>query len=645
MKRMINVIRKTIRNSNGYALLLTLGILILFTVLGLSLMTLTMSGTAKNSTREDDTQALNLAEKGLDFILNEINTHLAEFTKEGKSRDDFIGELEKFNQNNLRYKCTFDSKGILIKGLKITTSNSQNDTSLACIKSVHEVNDANGLNDLKKKLEIISFGEVDGKNKQLTTFLEIGADHIPEQLKYTLTSNGNIHLNGAVQITGDLRYKGNLTTYNKAHIIKGSHYWVDSLKPSIKSTSSRSNPRIVVSRNSDFYHVKDSSNASSLYTGIHNLNTSYLTMESDISKLFDTTIFDKVPTVVTTDSNINTVDVSAKKNTYIFTRNSANDILTNKNEYSIPNGVYKNRSFLVHYYSTCNKSSCNKYDPEDKNSTFELNGDYEFDQLATSASLKITSQNKSTTKVKIKNTLYVEGDLIIDGNVELSGSIFVNGRLKIHESNLKTNALIYVNNPDGYTRNGWVYYEPVDIQYSTINSLPYKNEKNETANGTLVIFSRGKVKLSNNSTSSLHDKPSEIYGFFYSGKELEIYGSGSNMKIHGGVYGSRITLHATRGNTQETAPSRSDATSYNNYNGLYVFKETIQDDITTRSSNQLVGDSRCNFPTKSNQKKCYDYHSRLQIHYNEDVINTYIELNREEELIYKVDPPKFVERN
>lgn len=639
--------RKTIKNSNGYALLLTFGLIILFTVLGISLMTLTTSGTAKNSSREYDTQALNLAEKGMDFIVNEINTHLAEYTKEGKSRDDFIIELEKFDHNNTRYKCTFDSYGNLINGLKVSTSRSQHDTSLACIKNVHPVNDENGLNDLKKKLEIISFGEVDGKKKQLTTFVEIGADHIPEQLKYTLTSNGNVHLNGAVQITGDLRYKGSLTTYNKAHIINGSHYWVESLKPSIKSISSRSNPRIVVSRNSKFYHVKDSSNASILYSGIHNLNTSYLTSENDISKLFDMTVFDKVPTVVNSDSNINNVDVTAQKNTYNYPRGSATDLITRKNEYIIPSGTYPHKQFLIYRSNNCWGWCSDSYSPLSTSSTFELNGDYEFDQLATSANLKISSGANSTTKVKIKNTLYVEGDLIIEGNVELSGSIFVNGHLRVHESNLKTNALIYVNNTNTYNctilgKNATC--EPVDIQYSTINSLPYKNEKNASANGTLVIFSRGEVKLSNNSAWSPHNKPSEIFGYFYSDRELEIYGSWSNMKIHGGIYGSRITLHATRGDAKNNSLGIIKS-NYNAYNGLYFFKNTIQNEYSMKSSNQLINDTLCNFPNKNNQKKCYDYNSRLQIHYNEDVVNTYIELNKKEELIYKVDPPKFVERN
>lgn len=633
---MINVIKKTINNSNGYALLLTFGILIIFTVLGLSLMTLTMNGTTKSSSLEDNTQALNLAEKGTDFIINEINTSLSYFTKHGKFRDEFIAELEKYNQNNPRYKCTFDSNGNLINGLEILTSNDPNNSSLACIKNAHPVYDEKGLNALKKKLELISFGEVDGKKKHLTSFVEIGADHIPEQLKYAVTSKGNVHLNGAVQITGDLRFDGSLSTYNKAHIINGRHYWVDSLKPSIKSSSSRSNPRIVVGENSNFYSVKDVGEADDRYTGIHNLRNSYLKTEPDISTLFDTSVFDKVPTIITTDSDINNVDISLKKNTYFYSKSDANNIIAENNgyrgsNYYIKPGTYNYKGYLVTELECDSRGRNCDYPILNTNNSFNLQGgNYTFKKLATNASLNISGTTNNPSKVTIEDTLYVNGDLTINGNVELSGSIFVNGRLIIKNSNFKTNALIYVNSTSSSP-------ESVDIEYSTINSLPYRNEKNEPTNGTLVIFSKGKVKLSNNSSWS--DSPSEIYGYFYSDKELEIYGSGSNMKIHGGVYGNRITLHGIRGKSSD-----HPFTDSNEYNRWYFLKSDKQDDFTTKNANELQGDLRCNYPGKNNTKKCYTNNSRLQIHYNEDVITTYIELNRQEELVYKVDPPKFVER-
>lgn len=624
---------KIIKNSQGYTLFLTVVIIVLFSVVGLSLITITVNGTAKNNIREDSVQSLNLAEKGQDFIINEINTALSKFTEGGKSRDDFIDELERYNHTHSRYKCNFDGNGNLISGLTISTKNSSDD-SIACIKNVYPVYEEDGtLNDLKRKLEIVSVGDVNGNRKQLTTFVEIGADRIPEQLKYALTSKSNIHLNGAVQITGDLRFNGSLTTFNHSHIVKGQHHWVPSIKPSIKSTSRRSNPRIVVSENSHFYHVTGSTYyAQTLYNNIHNLNNSSLTEveRKDINQLFDTSVFDRIPTVVISDAEIKEVNITDVKAAYEYKRSSASDLNADNNLY-VPSGNYNNRRYLVRCDGYCTK----KDNELKKGSTFKLRGNYVFDQLATSANLKIeggTSNNP--TKVTIKDTLYVEGDLIIEGHVELNGSIFVNGRLKIGNTSgnhlqtntfVKVNSLIYVNSSS-------INSEAVDIQYSTINSLPYVNAQGEKANGTLIIFSKGKVKLSNN--SSFEDTPSKIYGYFYSDEAIEIYGSGSNMEIHGGISGNRITLHAIRGKAKDN--SFNDSYEYNSW---YFLKASLQKSVAN-NSNELS----CNYPDKNGNKKCYKYDSRLQVHYNEDVIATYIELNRIEQLVYTLNPPKIVDK-
>ncbi|MBB5147780.1 hypothetical protein [Ureibacillus thermosphaericus] len=632
------MLKKYINNSQGYTLFLTFAIIILFSVIAFSLVTLSMNGTVRNTTREESVQSLNLAEKGLDYIVNDINTSLADFTKSGKSKDDFIDELEKYDKNHPKYRCTFDSNGNLISGLVVTTSKAS-DQSIACIKDVHPVYDEDGeLNVLKRKLEIVSIGNVNGKRKQLTTFVEIGADKVPEQLKYALTSQGNIHLNGAVQITGDLRFNGSLTTYEKAHIINNSsHYWVESLKPSMKSTSKRSSPKIVVGNNSKFYQVVDKLTNSQRYDGIHLLNNSVLSnIEKDkISDLFDTSVFDTAPSIITTDSEIKPVDIESKKSAYKYERNSPNttDLQSISDSYNISSGTYKGNRYLVYtetYLDWCGLFLCTKtryYEPNNTK-TFELNGNFEFDRLATNANLRIKGGDKTSTKVNINDTLYVNGDLTITGKVELQGSIFVNGKLIINNSDLSANALIYVNGQSG-----------VDIQYSKINSLTYKNDNGENSNGTLVIFSKGKVKLANNSLWSDHDNPSEIYGYLYSDQELEIYGVGSNMKIHGGIYGNRITLHAIRGKSSESSFSNSKK-----YGSDYFLISEKQDDYDTYNSYQYPNDSRCSYPNKNNQQKCYKYHSRLQVHYNEDVVATYLQLNRTEELIYNVDIPRYIDK-
>lgn len=632
------MISKFVKNSQGYTLFLTVAIIVLFSVVGMSLVTISVSGTNKNNIREDSVQSLNLAEKGQDFIINEIHTTLSKFTEGGKSRDDFIDELEKYDHHHNRYKCKYDGDGNLYSEVKIPTNNSS-DESFACIKNVYPVYEEDGtLNDLKRKLEIVSVGNVNGNRKQLTSFVEIGADRIPEQLKYALTSKGNIHLNGAVQVTGDLRFNGSLTTFNHSHIINGQHYWVPSIKPGIKSTSRRSNPRIVVGKSSNFYHVKESySNAGDHYNNIHSLKSSSLIKveRQNIKELFDTSVFDKIPTVVITDTEIKEVSISDVKDVYEFKRSSASDLQANNNML-IPNGTYKNKRYLV---TNCNYYYCDKLGTGEE---FILKGNYVFDELATAGNLKIVGDDpKNPTKVTIKETLYVEGNLTIEGYVELNGSVFVNGRLKIGKTSgnletntlLKVNSLIYVNSTSETNNN-----EAVNIQYSTINSLPYVNNQGQKANGTLIIFSRGKVKLSNN--SSWEDTPSKIYGYFYSDKAIEIYGSGSNMEIHGGISGNRITLHAIRGKANQ----KSFTNSKGGFNGWYFLDKTQQEKSSIKKSNENFNELSCNHPDKNGERKCYNYDSRLQVHYNEDVISTYIELNRIEELVFTLDPPKIVDK-
>lgn len=64
------------QNENGYSLLLTFAVIIIFTILGLSLITLTSSGITKNNTREELVQAQDLSDKGIDYAIKDIQAIL-----------------------------------------------------------------------------------------------------------------------------------------------------------------------------------------------------------------------------------------------------------------------------------------------------------------------------------------------------------------------------------------------------------------------------------------------------------------------------------------------------------------------------------------------------------------------------------------
>lgn len=59
---------KTLRSESGNALVVTILVLVLSTVIGLTLMSMTINGLKRNETREDMNQATQQAEKGITYI-------------------------------------------------------------------------------------------------------------------------------------------------------------------------------------------------------------------------------------------------------------------------------------------------------------------------------------------------------------------------------------------------------------------------------------------------------------------------------------------------------------------------------------------------------------------------------------------------
>ena len=68
--------QRFIKSEKGYSLLLTTAVVVLFTILGLSLLTLTSSGVLKNKQRESQIQAQDLADKGITYAVNDIQKYL-----------------------------------------------------------------------------------------------------------------------------------------------------------------------------------------------------------------------------------------------------------------------------------------------------------------------------------------------------------------------------------------------------------------------------------------------------------------------------------------------------------------------------------------------------------------------------------------
>jgi hypothetical protein len=168
----------------------------------------------------------------------------------------------------------------------------------------------------------------------------------------------------------------------------------------------------------------------------------------------------------------------------------------------------------------------------------------------------------------------------------------VDGDVTIKGADAQFNSMMYV---DG----------DVKIEYSRINGLN-KNGRE----GSLIIFANGKIDIQNNSV--YQDEPSRIKGFFYSEKELEMYGVGSNIRIEGGISARKIVLNAIRGRARDTKFENAQRYWNDYYEGV--------EGQRTRPS-------------------------RLQIVYDPEIINTYSDIKSQEPVITDVDYPILRDRN
>ena len=125
------------RNSKGSALLIAVAVLLIFSILGISLLTLTTNGLAKNETRENIVQATDLADKGVEFAVKEIQKKLETQIKETPMGKTDFGMFLDSTLKNLSLKCPSTSTFPDTIGFKIAANN-QGYTKV-CIEKVEPI--------------------------------------------------------------------------------------------------------------------------------------------------------------------------------------------------------------------------------------------------------------------------------------------------------------------------------------------------------------------------------------------------------------------------------------------------------------------------------------------------------------------------
>ena len=122
-----------LKNSNGSALLIAVAVLLIFSILGLSLLTLTTNGLAKNEIREKIVQATDLADKGVEFSVKELQKKIDDKIKNDKMGKIQFGNFLDSILYDTQLSCSISDK----YGYKITGEN-KSETKV-CIENVENI--------------------------------------------------------------------------------------------------------------------------------------------------------------------------------------------------------------------------------------------------------------------------------------------------------------------------------------------------------------------------------------------------------------------------------------------------------------------------------------------------------------------------
>lgn len=594
------LLMQQIRNQNGYSLLLTIFVFVLFTVLTMALLTATLTGAKRNQTSEDNVQATELATMGIDHLSNKINKELKDVLgEEGLTQSAFNIQLDAILNQYLNKEINVDTGNTGTYKVKITA-----------VSPVDKY-------PLKRKVTIESKGIVDGKVKKLTSIVQFGAQSTLETLKYTVGSyisdkcsknknscipgEGNTFLHGGVSIKGDFKVDGNLITTNRGYAYLNGEQWISSLYPSAVSADGQKYSHIVLGgKIYTFTNKPGYQNHINYLTG-----GNYTNKTNNITDAFNQ---GEVPLIVERQPIRDDIKIEEMKSTFTISKNESKkldlDDPTYKSDLNYQNEkVYSSHKscewvwvrtglFSGYWEYVCTQ----KYD-----GNYTFYGNNTFGNFATDGSLTLRNSSSSFKKTAFTNGAYINGNLTIGNEtlktydstkydkIQLDGPVFVNGDVHIVGTNGEFNTIMYVNGN-------------VMIEYSVINGL------NKT--GSLIIFAKGNIDIRNNSVNQ--DTPSNIKGFFYSEKELEMFGVGSNIRIEGGISAKRIVLNAIRGRASSSPFDGS--------------QKITNSDYFEGSSNQV------------------NKTSRLQIIYDPNIMNTYADLKSREPMVTSVDPPQIKDR-
>ncbi|WP_077618967.1 hypothetical protein [Bacillus sinesaloumensis] len=485
---------KVIKNNRGYALLTVLLVFTLLIVVGTLLIGLVIQS------REN----ISVSERNVEYRVEAENA-----VTEGTAILEY--ELENLNYNIENHNVDATT---IVSSLNSMLNRLKNEPNFDLTYKVIK-NGQNATRAIQYEIDITS--DVNSGNKKYTRKIVLST--VADVFKYTIVTPSNLTLNGSPYLKGEIYVGDSIQSRNEGKYSSGTTYYVP---------------------------------------------TSYAAIDGELTVKKDYKYWER------------------RESCILFWCWDNSDWST-----FTPNGTNLNRYFSITPSVINRDLNVNEY---------YFNVDQIVDSTASEANRNNTKANYIRNNLEISSgtrryvgDLYVNGNLIVrpnailqvvDGDIYVNGSASLSGSLKLENASRTDDRYIYIkgntslncgyssndcNNAPGnsFTLEGIMYTSGNLVSRNDINTngtiytkLGANVQNLSNAAGTLVIMSQGSITLSNNSEWT--NTPKVINAFLYSNALLEIYGVGSNIKIHGGLFGNEIILNAVKGSSKQSIPTLRD---------------------------------------------------------------------------------------
>ncbi|MBA2940044.1 hypothetical protein HZF08_17160 [Paenibacillus sp. CGMCC 1.16610] len=565
------------REERGSALLLVLFMVLIFSILGLAVLSASIGGATRTETKQKDVQSLHLAEKAL-------NEAAAYIMSDFESQDGVnIDEV----QNRL------DDITVKLNGRATSTLLDQDvGAARGKIHRIEFIENKKEDSSLNYKITIDAEATVNNVTRRLTQDLFL--DTFPDSLKYAMGSEGTVLINGSPYIIGDIYAGEALKVKNEAEYLylgtplyqstkfpklEGSAYVQknasgDGLNAyyceTVSATSSQTSPQcdtlvnvgnsnsgyksiseeegegvktikeVLTSTDPANIHVKDQSK----FAGIEvneafvdkmiqaigknkldpdfqrtNVKTALLSRESLTNYLRPLIeVIDPLDEVEPDPANAPAYAAYEEKKrnlTALFSSELENTIMYNGNLTIDGGEVF---SQLLYRESVKNPKPLNL----NKSSWFIVNGDLTINNMSTDKSL-----------LDIRANILVTGNLSIHNTVNMDSTIYTLGKTEIVDA-----SILGLKDPDGEEKE-LVLISKGAIDIYRVNS--FRDIKQP--------FKYNSESAGNKPEKTHEDNPPILNAFFYTDSDATIYGVGSVFWVYGGFFAKgNLTVNAIRGN-------------------------------------------------------------------------------------------------